>query len=42
MLLELIKGTQICKKRHEMDITEIDSLRTIVVLKSAWRLGHLE
>jgi hypothetical protein len=42
MLLESIKENQICKKMHEMNIIEIDSLRRIVVLKSAWRLGHLE
>jgi hypothetical protein len=42
MLLESIKGNQVCKEMYEMNITEIDSLRRIVVLKSAWRLGHLE
>jgi hypothetical protein len=42
MFLESIKGNQVCKERHEMNITKIDSLRRIAVLKSAWRLGHLE
>jgi hypothetical protein len=42
MLLESIKGNQVCKEMHEMNITKIDSLRRIAVLKSAWRLGHLE
>jgi hypothetical protein len=42
MLLESIKGNQVCKEMHKMNITEIDSLRRIAVLKSAWRLGHLE
>jgi hypothetical protein len=42
MLLEFIKGNQVCTEMHEMNITEIDSLRRIAVLKLAWRLGHLE
>jgi hypothetical protein len=42
MLLELIKGNQVRTEMHEMNITEINSLRRIAVLKSAWRLRHLE
>lgn len=42
MFLESIKGDEVCKGRHEMNITEIDFLRRIAVLKSAWRLGYLE
>jgi hypothetical protein len=42
MLLEFIKGNQVCTEMHEMNITEIDFLMRIAVLKLAWRLGHLE
>jgi hypothetical protein len=42
MLLEFIKRNEVCKEMHEMNITKIDSLRRIAVLKSAWRLGYLE